>query len=73
MINTWIQPPYWKKNTGFKRNLPRKPVYDVDVRKYTELCHKIVINAAKKYGLTLKYGQRKGGEIEPMVPRPEGL
>nr|VFJ89631.1 MAG: hypothetical protein BECKH772B_GA0070898_100064 [Candidatus Kentron sp. H]VFJ96309.1 MAG: hypothetical protein BECKH772A_GA0070896_101024 [Candidatus Kentron sp. H]VFK03674.1 MAG: hypothetical protein BECKH772C_GA0070978_101404 [Candidatus Kentron sp. H] len=39
-----------------------------DVRRYTELCHKIALEAAEKYGLTLKYGRREGGELGPVIP-----
>ena len=41
---------------------------DYDVRKYTELCHKIVAETEAEYGLKFKYGQREGGELEPVVP-----
>nr|VFJ61148.1 MAG: hypothetical protein BECKFW1821C_GA0114237_100114 [Candidatus Kentron sp. FW] len=53
-----------------QRKLAEQSGYDV--RKHFELSHKIAVEAAAKYGLTLKYGQRKGGYLEPLIPRPEG-
>nr|VFJ64491.1 MAG: hypothetical protein BECKDK2373B_GA0170837_113715 [Candidatus Kentron sp. DK] len=49
-----------------QRKLTEEAGYDV--RKYTELCHKIVAETEAEYGLKFKYGRREGGEMEPMVP-----
>nr|VFJ99517.1 MAG: hypothetical protein BECKH772A_GA0070896_101649 [Candidatus Kentron sp. H]VFJ99794.1 MAG: hypothetical protein BECKH772B_GA0070898_101689 [Candidatus Kentron sp. H]VFK04124.1 MAG: hypothetical protein BECKH772C_GA0070978_101629 [Candidatus Kentron sp. H]VFK42448.1 MAG: hypothetical protein BECKSD772F_GA0070984_112210 [Candidatus Kentron sp. SD]VFK48249.1 MAG: hypothetical protein BECKSD772E_GA0070983_111811 [Candidatus Kentron sp. SD] len=39
-----------------------------DVRKYTELCRKILAETEAEYGLKFKYGKREGGYLEPLIP-----
>nr|VFK68190.1 MAG: hypothetical protein BECKUNK1418G_GA0071005_12118 [Candidatus Kentron sp. UNK]VFK73007.1 MAG: hypothetical protein BECKUNK1418H_GA0071006_115612 [Candidatus Kentron sp. UNK] len=65
-----ITSPILEEKYRVQRKLTEEAGYDV--RKYAELCHKIAIDAAEKYGLTLKYGQREGGYLEPLIPRSEG-
>nr|VFJ69116.1 MAG: hypothetical protein BECKFM1743A_GA0114220_104994 [Candidatus Kentron sp. FM]VFJ69953.1 MAG: hypothetical protein BECKFM1743C_GA0114222_105384 [Candidatus Kentron sp. FM]VFK18192.1 MAG: hypothetical protein BECKFM1743B_GA0114221_105304 [Candidatus Kentron sp. FM] len=65
-----ITSPILEEKYRVQKKLSEEAGYDV--RKYAELCHKIAVEAAAKYGLTLKYGQREGGYLEPVVPRPEG-
>nr|VFJ89661.1 MAG: hypothetical protein BECKH772B_GA0070898_1000610 [Candidatus Kentron sp. H]VFJ96327.1 MAG: hypothetical protein BECKH772A_GA0070896_1010210 [Candidatus Kentron sp. H]VFK03688.1 MAG: hypothetical protein BECKH772C_GA0070978_1014010 [Candidatus Kentron sp. H] len=65
-----ITSPILEEKYRVQRKLSEEAGYDV--RKYAELCHKIAVEAAAKYGLTLKYGRREGGYLEPLIPRPEG-
>nr|VFJ58457.1 MAG: hypothetical protein BECKDK2373C_GA0170839_106518 [Candidatus Kentron sp. DK] len=61
-----ITSPILEEKYRVQRKLTEEAGYDV--RKYAELCHKIAVEAAAEYGLTLKYGRREGGELEPVVP-----
>nr|VFJ69333.1 MAG: hypothetical protein BECKDK2373C_GA0170839_12141 [Candidatus Kentron sp. DK] len=63
-----ITSPILEEKYRVQRKLTEEAGYDI--RKYVELSHKRAAEAAEKYGLTLKYGQRKGGELEPVVPVP---
>nr|VFJ49498.1 MAG: hypothetical protein BECKFW1821A_GA0114235_102324 [Candidatus Kentron sp. FW]VFJ56530.1 MAG: hypothetical protein BECKFW1821B_GA0114236_102818 [Candidatus Kentron sp. FW] len=65
-----ITSPILEEKYRVQKKLTEESGYDV--RKYAELCHKIAVEAAAKYGLTLKYGQREGGYLEPLIPRSEG-
>lgn len=39
-----------------------------DVQRYMDLTHQIVTELAKKYSITLKYGQIKGGYMTHLKP-----
>ncbi|EDN66477.1 hypothetical protein BGP_6027 [Beggiatoa sp. PS] len=68
-----ITTPLLEEKERVQRKLAEEAQYDVrkyDVRKYMENTHKIVLEAQKKYGLTLKYGDRKGGTLEPLWTQP---
>jgi len=63
-----ITSPILEEKYRVQKKLAEKSGYDM--RKYAELCHKMAVDAAAEYGLTLKYGRREGGEMEPVVPSP---
>ena len=63
-----ITTPLLEEKERVQRKLAEEAQYDV--RKYMENTHKIVLEAQKKYGLTLKYGDRKGGTLEPLWTQP---
>nr|VFK60404.1 MAG: hypothetical protein BECKUNK1418G_GA0071005_101136 [Candidatus Kentron sp. UNK] len=57
-----IMTPILEEKYRVQRRLAEQSGYDV--RKHFELSHKMAVEAAAKYGLTLKYGRREGGEHE---------
>nr|VFK24380.1 MAG: hypothetical protein BECKMB1821G_GA0114241_100826 [Candidatus Kentron sp. MB] len=64
-----ITSPILEEKYRVQRKLSEEAGYDV--RKYAELCHKILAETEAEYGLKFKYGQREGGYLEPLIPRPE--
>nr|VFK49944.1 MAG: hypothetical protein BECKSD772E_GA0070983_12963 [Candidatus Kentron sp. SD] len=59
-----IMTPILEEKYRVQRRLAEQSGYDV--RKHFELSHKMAVEAAEKYGLTLKYGRREGGEVDPV-------
>ncbi len=37
-----------------------------DIRQYVENSHRTVLELARKHGLTIRYGEIKGGYLEPV-------
>nr|VFK30696.1 MAG: hypothetical protein BECKMB1821G_GA0114241_106919 [Candidatus Kentron sp. MB]VFK34257.1 MAG: hypothetical protein BECKMB1821I_GA0114274_106618 [Candidatus Kentron sp. MB]VFK76617.1 MAG: hypothetical protein BECKMB1821H_GA0114242_106520 [Candidatus Kentron sp. MB] len=62
--------PILEEKYRIQKKLAEEAGYDV--RKYAELCRKIVAETEAEYGLKFKYGEREGGYLEPLVPRTEG-
>nr|VFK80613.1 MAG: hypothetical protein BECKSD772D_GA0070982_113311 [Candidatus Kentron sp. SD] len=61
-----ITSPILEEKYRVQKKLAEEAGYDV--RKYTELCRKIVAEAEAEYGLKFKYGKREGGYLEPLIP-----
>jgi len=61
-----ITSPILEEKYRVQRKLSEESGYDV--RKYAELCRKIVAETEVEYGLKFKYGRREGGQLEPVIP-----
>jgi hypothetical protein len=58
-----ITNPLLEETYNTQKQLVEEAGYDI--RKYSENVHKIVLEIEKEYGLTFKYSNRKGRELEP--------
>jgi len=54
-----------------QKRLVEKSGYDM--KKYSEIIHKIALETQEKYGIKLKYGHIKGDTLEPLWKQSPNL